>query len=63
MRRGIVRFVAITAVLGGAILTATGVAAADPGRPTGGDNSATCNPSDLEFEQGCFVGWGPFFKK
>jgi hypothetical protein len=63
MRRNIIRSLAITTVLGGTLFTAAGVAAADQGRPTGGDKSPTCSPSDLEFEQGCFAGWGPFFKK
>jgi hypothetical protein len=66
MRRVIIRSVATTAVLGGIILTGAGVAAADPGRPAGGDNSSSaepaCGTSDIDFEHGCFLGWGRFFK-
>jgi hypothetical protein len=66
MRRNIIRSVAITTVLGGTIFGAVGVAAADQGRPTGGDNSSAqsgCNSSDLDFDRGCFLNWGPFFRK
>jgi hypothetical protein len=66
MRRNIIRSVAITTVLGGTIFSAAGVAAADQGRPTGGDNSSAqsgCNTSELDSERGCFLSWGPFFKK
>lgn len=66
MRGVIIRSLATTAVLGGIILTGAGVAAADPGRPAGGDNFSsgepTCGAGDLDFENGCFLGWGRFFK-
>ncbi len=66
MRRVIIGSLAATAVLGGTIFTGAGVAAADPERPTGGDNSSSaqpsCGPSDIDFEQGCFLGWGRSFK-
>ncbi|MBV8995612.1 MAG: hypothetical protein JO287_18370 [Pseudonocardiales bacterium] len=56
---------AITTVLGGAIFSAAGVAAAaDQGRPTGGDNSSAqaCDSADRYSDPGCMLGWGPFFK-
>lgn len=72
MRRVIIRSLATTAVFGGIILTGAGaaaadpVAAADPGRPVGGGNSSsaepTCGTSDIDLAQGCFLGWGRFFK-
>jgi hypothetical protein len=66
MRGVIIRSLATTAVLGGIILTGSGVAAADPGRPTGGNNFSsgepTCGAGDADFEHGCFFGWGRFFK-
>jgi hypothetical protein len=66
MRRVIIRSLATTAVFGGIILTGAGVAAADPGRPVGGDNSSsaepTCGTSNIDLEQGCFLGWGRFFQ-
>ena len=64
VRRVIIRFLAIAAVLGGVVVTGTGVAAADQGRPVGGDNSSApvCGASDIDFAYGCFLGWGWFFK-
>ena len=65
MRLGIIRSVAIATVLGGTILAAAGVAAADQKRPTGGDDpsaNSTCNSGDLDFDRGCFLSWGPFFR-
>jgi hypothetical protein len=66
IRSGIIRGVAIAAMLSGAFFAAAGVAAADQSRPTGGDNpsaQSSCNSSsDLDFERGCFLSWGPFFK-
>lgn len=66
MRRGTIRALAITAVLGGVIFTGAGVAAADAMRPTGGDNPSSaepaCGASDIDFTYGCFLGWGRFFK-
>jgi hypothetical protein len=64
IRSGI-RGVAIAAMLSGAFFAAAGVAAADQSRPTGGDNpsaQSSCNSSDLDFERGCFLSWGPFFQ-
>jgi hypothetical protein len=65
VRGVIIRLLAIAAVLGGVVFTGAGVAAADQGRPVGGDNSSApaCGPSDLDFTNGCFLGWGRFFKK
>lgn len=67
MRRVIIRSLATITVLGGIALTGAGVAAADPGRPTGGDNSSStapaCGASDINFAQGCFFGFGYFFKQ
>jgi hypothetical protein len=61
-----IRFVAVNAVLGGLILTGVGVASADSGYPTGGDKPSTAEPAcgsgDIDFAQGCFLGWGRFFK-
>jgi hypothetical protein len=39
-------------------------AAADQGRPVGGDNSSAppCGASDIDFAHGCFFGWGRFFQ-
>jgi hypothetical protein len=66
MRRIIIRCLAVNAVLGGLILTGVGVAAADQGHPGGGGNSSSaeppCGTSDIDFSQGCFLGWGRFFK-
>jgi hypothetical protein len=64
VRRVIIRFLAIAAVLGGVIFTGVGVAVADQERPVGGDNSSapSCGPSDIDFAYGCFLGWGWFFK-
>jgi hypothetical protein len=66
MRVGIIRSVAIATAVSGTILAAAGVAAADQSRPTGGDDpsaqSSCNNSSDLDFERGCFLSWGPFFK-
>jgi hypothetical protein len=64
MRRNTIRSVAITTVLGGTIFSAAGVAAADQGRPTGGDNSSAqgCSSSDGYSDPGCMLGWGPLFK-
>jgi hypothetical protein len=60
MRRVIILRLATTAVVSGIVLTGAGVAAADPGRPTGGDNSSsgepTCGASDIDFAHGCFLG-------
>jgi hypothetical protein len=63
VRDFIVRFLAITAVLGGIVFPGAGVAAAAQDRPVGGDNTAapSCGPSDIDFAQGCFFGWGRFF--
>ncbi|MGH3695679.1 MAG: hypothetical protein ACRDRX_17100 [Pseudonocardiaceae bacterium] len=50
--------------ISGIILTDAGVAAADQERPAGGDNSSTqpsCGAGDIDFAQGCFLGWGRFF--
>jgi hypothetical protein len=64
MRGVIGRFLVIVAVLGGVVVTGAGVAAADQGRPVGGDNSSAppCGTSDIDFAYGCFLGWGWFFK-
>ncbi|MGH3874602.1 MAG: hypothetical protein ACRDSR_24390 [Pseudonocardiaceae bacterium] len=71
MRRVIVRFLAIAAVLAGVVSTGTGVAAADQGRqvadqgrPVGGDNFSAppCGTSDIDIARGCFLALGPFFK-
>lgn len=66
MRGVIIRSLATIAVLGGIAFTGAGVAAADTGRPTGGDNSSSaepsCGASDINFAQGCFFGFGYFFK-
>lgn len=65
MRRVIVRFLAIAAVLGGVVFTGAGVAVANQERPVGGDNTSApppCGAGDLDFEHGCFLGWGRFFK-
>jgi hypothetical protein len=65
MRRVIVRFLAITAVVGGVAFTGAGAAAADQERPVGGDNSSApppCGAGDIDFANGCFLGWGRFFK-
>jgi hypothetical protein len=66
MRRSIIRSVALTVVFTGTVLATAGVAAAaDQGRPTGGDNSsaqASCSSSDRYSDPGCMLGWEPFFK-
>lgn len=64
VRRVIVRFLAVAAVLGGVVVTDAGVAAADQKRPVGGDNSSapSCKASDIDVDYGCLVGEGPFFK-
>jgi hypothetical protein len=64
VRRVIVRSLAITAVLGGVAFAGAGVAAAEQARPVGGDNPSAqpCPAGDLDFEHGCFLGWGRFFK-
>lgn len=66
MRGVIIGSLAAGAVLGGLAFTGVGVAAADSGYPTGGDRSApaesTCGSGDLDFANGCFLGWGRFFK-
>jgi hypothetical protein len=66
VRRSIIRSVAITTVLSGTILTATGVAAAaDQRRPTGGDDPSAqggCTSSDRYSDPGCMLGWGPLFR-
>lgn len=65
MRRVIMGSLATTAVLGGVILTGAGVAAADTGRPTGGDDPAsaqpTCGNTEIDFTKGCFLSPHPFF--
>jgi hypothetical protein len=63
VRRVITRSLGITVVLSGIILAGTGVAAADPTPPTGGDKSSAqpCGAGDLDFAQGCFLGMGRFF--
>jgi uncharacterized membrane protein YhiD involved in acid resistance len=65
MRRVIVRFLAIAAVLGGVAFTGAGAAAAaDQQRPVGGDNTSApppCPAGDIDFANGCFLGWGRFF--
>lgn len=65
MSRVIIRFVAVSAALGGLILTGVGVATADSGYSTGGDKPASaepvCGSGDLDFANGCFLGWGRFF--
>jgi hypothetical protein len=63
MRRVIIRFLAAAAVLGGVVFTGAGVAAADQGRPVGGDNSSAppCGAGDIDFAHGCFFGWGRTF--
>jgi hypothetical protein len=62
----IIRFTAATAVLGGMVFTGAGEAAADSGYPATGDPSSSaqpgCGESDINVEQGCFLGWGRFFK-
>jgi hypothetical protein len=64
VRGVIVRFLVIVAVLGGVASAGAGVAAADQGRPVGGDDSSAppCGTSDIDFEHGCFFGWGRFFQ-
>jgi hypothetical protein len=64
VRGVIVRVLAVTAVLGGVVFTGAGVAAADQGRPVGGDNSSAppCGASDIDIAHGCFLGWGRFFQ-
>jgi hypothetical protein len=66
MRRVIIPSLATTAVMSGIIITGVGVAAADQEKPTGGDQigsvAPACGAGELDFERGCFLSWGPFFK-